>query len=146
MCLSQKFKNHSEQEYKRMLEKAFVDGARYFPIAKRVSYTDVQDIKQFPIFRWKRRGGLICEELKRRSNPFGYMAALGKISHDKDRGTRGIEMRYDSLLKGTNGIALKQRLAGVTSIYNIVEPIDGLDLVTTIDVEIQDIAEKALRE
>ena len=44
MCLSQKFKNHSEQEYKRMLEKAFADGARYFPIAKRVSYTDVQDI------------------------------------------------------------------------------------------------------
>lgn len=146
LCLSLKFKNRSEQEYKEILEKAFADSARYFPIARRVSYTDVEEIKQFPIFRWKRRGGLICEEIKKRSNPFGYMAALGKIAHDRDRGTRGIEMRYDSLLKGIDGIALKQRLAGYTSVYNIVEPIDGFDLVTTIDVEIQDIAEMALRE
>lgn len=146
LCLSLKFKNRSVQEYKQMLENAFVAGARYFPIARRVSYTDVEDIKKYPIFRWKRRGGLICEEIKKRSNPFGYMAALGKIAHDRDRGTRGIEMRYDSLLKGEDGVALKQRLAGYTSIYNIVEPVDGFDLVTTIDVEIQDIAEMALRE
>ena len=146
ICLSEKLKKHTAAEYKKMLEKAFAQGARYYPIARKVSYTDVQEIKKFPVFRMGRKGGLICEEMKKRSNPFGYMAALGKISHDKDRGTRGIEMRYDSLLKGKDGVALKQRLAGYASVYNIVEPIDGFDLITTIDVEIQDIAEKALRD
>ncbi len=147
LCLSELFKNKSSEEYKVYLTNGFQGKKRYLPIAKRVSYIDIKKVRQFPIFRWgKYKGGLVCEELKKRSNPFGYMAALGRISHDKERGTRGIEMQYDSLLKGEKGVALRQRLAGDDVTYNIIDPTDGYDFVTTIDVDIQDVAEKALRK
>lgn len=140
--------NKWEQELTRAREK----GARYHPIRKKVDYRTMLKMKTWPI--WERgayKGGLIIEENKTRKTPFGQLAfrTIGyvKPSGDSVKGV-GLESSFHSVLKGVEGKRLEQRVAGgnwvpVSKDYSIT-PKNGKDIITTIDVNVQDVAESSL--
>lgn len=149
ICLANLFKDKSSLEYKRELLKARRDGERYHLIKRKISYQQLKQLRKFPIFRkGKYKGGLIYEQLNLRARPFGILAAR-TIGFEKD-GIKpvGLEGAYASDLKGESGKRLMQQIAGgvwmSVNSDNEIEPKDGNDLVTTIDINIQDVAESAL--
>lgn len=114
----------------------------------RISYTQLKEVKKLPVLSLSAyKGGFHVEAFNQRKKPFGSLArrTLGDMYPDMTQGAKnGLELTYDSLLKGTNGIIHRQKV--MNKYLSIVDKpaIDGFDLVTTIDVSIQDIAEKAL--
>lgn len=123
--------------------------ARYWPLyAKRISFIQYKELLKLPLLRLGRyTSGLTAEELYRRKKPFGSLASatLGTIFPEAERGGRsGLELAYDSILRGENGIYHRQKVKN--KYLNVVDKpaVDGADLITTIDVSMQDIAEKAL--
>lgn len=113
----------------------------------RVSYIQYKEAKKLPLFRLnKYSGGFHTQAFDRRKNPFGSLAlrTLGDLYGGKDSARCGLELGFDSLLRGQPGISHRQKVKN--HYLSIVDKpaIDGYDLVTTLDVEIQDIAEKAL--
>lgn len=150
VALSRKFGDRSAAEYRRMIDAAYVrkDGRlKLYP--HRVSYIDMMEVKQFPLFRLGRyKSGLMEEEYANRENLYGTLAArtIGDIYGSGQGGQYGLELYYDSLLAGRPGSERGVR-AGRSWVYvPIEEPVDGCDIVTTIDVDMQDICETALRE
>lgn len=148
-CLSQKFKDRSAADYKRQITQAYKQGEGKFRIyPKKVTYADIQDIKQMPLFRLGRyRSGLIPEEYTSRINPFDPLAkrTIGAVYADTALGgAYGFEKFFDTELRGQAGIA-QARMVGTSWQYiPLVEPIDGMDIVTTLDIDIQDITSRAL--
>ncbi len=123
-------------------------GSRYVKIGEDISFAQLQNIKQFPIFNLGRfKGGLIYEQQNFRKMPLGKIAER-TIGYDHFRGRTGIEGAFSNFLSGTDGKRLKQKVSNgnwkpVTDSYEI-EPEDGLDVVTTIDTKIQDIVHHEL--
>jgi cell division protein FtsI (penicillin-binding protein 3) len=125
-------------------------GIRYVPIAKRLTYPQMMRIKQFPLFRLGRhKGGLIVEETYRRQRPFRVLAqrTIGYVRGDSILPV-GLEGSFDHVLGGNPGSRLMLRVPGdlyipVNDLAEI-EPRPGDDLVTTIDINIQDVTENAL--
>lgn len=148
--LSAFFGDYSAAEYKNRIRKARMKGNRYFEISKKsVSYTDLKRIKEFPIFNLgSNKGGFIFEQKDTRILPFGSLAArtIGKLYTDREMGAMlGLEQAYDNELRGEPGKGNKIRLSS-RSIHNeLVAPEDGVSLVSTIDIDIQDVAEHSLR-
>jgi cell division protein FtsI (penicillin-binding protein 3) len=121
---------------------------RYLLIAKDLGYNDYVKIKKFPIFKLGvYRGGFIAEQKTIRTHPIGKIAERTIGYHDT-RGDAGIEGAFSEYLKGEDGLRWKQKIAkGQWKPINDVnekEPIDGHDVVTTLDVNIQDITHHAL--
>ena len=151
ICLSQKFKDKSSTEYKDMILKARVAGNRRLKIySKRVSYLDLMDIKGFPLFRaGSMKSGFYYEESSNRENLYGSLArrTLGDTYGSSGRGQYGLELYYDSLLAGEKGIA-KGHLVGRANWVFVPEKeaIRGADIYTTLDIEMQDICETAMRD
>ncbi|MBQ7018098.1 MAG: transpeptidase family protein [Bacteroidales bacterium] len=146
------FKNKSAKQYQKELEQARAKGNRYKALGNRlVDYTELAQIKKFPILRLgANRGGIIVEQKYKRNNPYGRLAyrTIGFINTE-GVGV-GIEGSCDYYLKGTPGKQTIQKMLGgewkpVTGVEGIA-PKDGYDIQTTIDIEIQEAAEKALRE
>ncbi len=147
--LSKFYKDASTATYSRQLIKARKDGKRYFLInSRKVSYTELQKIKQFPIFRLgKNRGGFVEEQFDNREKPFGILASrtIGSIYGDREMGGKaGLEKAYEKELRGVNGTGTLTKIAGRWINREEVPSVDGKDIVTTIDVELQDITENAL--
>ncbi|NNC82816.1 MAG: PASTA domain-containing protein, partial [Flavobacteriales bacterium] len=150
-CLAQLFpdRGRSEREYKQSLLEAYRQGKRYHLIQKEVKYHQVQQAKEFPIFREGRyKGGVIFEKQNKRIYPFGQLARR-TIGYERDGVTPvGLEGSYSPQLSGTDGKRLERRLIGGQWMPlhdgNDIEPEDGLDVVTAIDINIQDVAENAL--
>ncbi len=153
-CLSNLFRDKSKKEYKRRLINARKLGKRYYLIKRNISYTELKKLKKFPIYRrGKYKGGIIIEQHNKRIKPFGSMASrtLGYLI-DNNKGERigrvGLEGAYNKELKGKEGLILKQKLSGGVWMEIDggvqVEPEDGKDLVSTIDVRLQDVAQNAL--
>lgn len=121
---------------------------RYAPIA--ISYTTFKEVKQLPVFRLSpNRGGFTSSQLpNRRKWPFGSLArrTLGNTTQETDSATSGLELAYDSILRGKPGYYHRQRVRNSNLTITDVQPENGCDLVTTIDVSMQDICEKALKE
>ncbi|MBI5218564.1 MAG: transpeptidase family protein [Bacteroidia bacterium] len=156
-CLADFFKNKSKDEYKKELVRGWKKGERNVLIKKRVSYSELKQIKQFPIFRLGRnRGGFIAIQKDKRVKPFNILASrtIGYLREGEEgetgekTGFSGIEGAYDHELKGTKGLKLVQKSSGniwmPISDANEIEPKDGRDIITTIDVNLQDVAETAL--
>jgi cell division protein FtsI (penicillin-binding protein 3) len=148
LCLSQLFQDKSKAEYNHDLRQARNDGSRYFLIQKNVHYSDLQKLKQFPLCRLgKYKGGLVVEQRNIRELPFKELAqrTIGTL---RDVKPVGIEAAFDGNLQGASGSRLMQRIAGGVWMplndKEEVEPKDGNDIITTIDVNIQDVAESAL--
>lgn len=137
------------QEYYRTIMSARRDTAQYALLARNVSYQQLQEIKTFPLFRLGRyKGGLIYVQTNRRERPFHMLAARTIGYSDTTRGHVGLEGAYDSILTGVSGKRLMRKIAGGVWMplnnENEIEPKHGKDIVTTIDVNIQDVAENAL--
>jgi len=150
-CLSRMFRDQPKSEYKRKLISARRGGERYYLIGRRVSHQQLQEMKRFPIFRLGRyKGGFIVIQKNRRIRPHQMLAArtIGYLNESESGNIVGIEGAYDEYLKGVTGVRLMQKTAGniwiPVSDRNEVEPKNGFNIVTTIDIDIQDVAENAL--
>ncbi len=147
--LSEYFKNKSKAEYKRDLTQAYNQGKGEYAFYKeRISYAQLKDLKKFPLFRLGRnKSGLLTKEMFRRVKPFSTLASrtIGDIYSDETKGGKnGLELSFDSILQGTPGVSSRRKVANKWEEIVEVPPVDGMDITTTIDVDMQDIAEKAL--
>ena len=147
--LHQIFPDMSARKFKNHILKGRKKGSRnYLLYPKRISYIQYKEAKALPVFNMsKYRGGFHEQAFNQRKKPFGSLAmrTLGDMYSDVTLGAKnGLELSYDSILKGREGITHRQKV--MNKYLNIVDipPIDGCDIVTTIDVGMQDIAEKAL--
>ena len=147
--LSRLFRDRSAQSYRSDLVAARKRGDRYYLVKRNVDYNDLQKVKTFPLFRRGRfKGGVIYEKQTVRVRPFGLLARR-TIGYEVDGVTPvGLEGAYSEYLAGTRGSRLERRLAGgvwmpVENGHQI-DPEDGLDLITTLDIHIQDVAENSL--
>lgn len=147
-CLGNLFKDKGKNQFRRELTAARNTGNRYLILKRGVSYDDLQKIKRFPIFRMGRyKGGLIVEQKSKRKQPFGLLAER-TIGINRDANSIGIEESYDKYLKGTGGKRLMEKMAGglwkPVNDETTIEPENGKDVVTTIDINLQDVAENEL--
>jgi len=147
--LSNLFKDKTPQQYKMKLVRARSRGERYFLIKRKVDYIQLKSLKTFPIFKLGQyKGGFIVLQENKRIQPFVTLASR-TIGYQRNGGAKvGIEGAYDSSLKGERGVRLVQRIAGnywmPVRDGSEVEPRNGYDILTTIDINIQDVAYHAL--
>ncbi len=141
----------SHDEWKAALTGARERGERYYLIRRRVSYETLSHLQQLPIFRYGRfRGGLISQPENRRIMPNGLLArrTIGYITDDSLSTIVGIEGAFNSYLAGKDGLKVQQRLTGGAWIdvdnLETIHGRPGYDIVTTIDLDLQDAAENAL--
>ena len=149
--LSRFFRDRTAEAYKKELQAARTKKTRYYLVhPRRISYTDLQVVKNFPIFKLGRNnGGFITEQNDHRELPFGSLAArtIGKLYGEGTKGGMvGIENAYDDILKGVEGLAVLRRISGNWIHEVVVKPIEGCDVITHLDISIQDVAEHALRK
>lgn len=149
MLLSRFYKDRSEDYYRRKIKNARHDGRRYLRLnSRQINYQDKKMMAQWPIFRaGKNKGGVIFEKVEKRFKPFGMLAerTIGFINEDKNGA--GLEFSFNEHLAGSDGEALFERIAGGSKpIYDgtEVKPQHGYDIKTTIDINLQDVAENAL--
>lgn len=137
-----------QRYYQNKLRKAKNKRSRYLLIARNVGYTDYLKMKQFPIFnKGVYKGGFIAEHKTVRAHPIGKIAER-TIGYDDYRGEAGIEGAFAEFMQGENGLRWKQKIAKnqwkPINDVNEKEPVDGHDIITTIDVNIQDVTHHAL--
>jgi cell division protein FtsI (penicillin-binding protein 3) len=150
MLLARYFGDNTKEGYRRKINDARQSGKRYIILNKKlIRHQDKKRMMTWPIFREGRmRGGVIFEKIDKRFRPFKSLAfrTIGYLNED-DYGA-GLEYSFNDVLAGRHGKALYQRIAGGEwkPIYDGTEirPEDGLDIVTTLDVNIQDVAESSL--
>ena len=123
---------------------------RYVRIIKRdISYVELKEIKKLPFFnQGANRSGLIAEPKNSRKKPFGSLATrtVGSVYGDMSKGgASGLELKFDSLLQGVPGVKNRQKIQGRWMDVVEIPSQDGYDIVTTLDADIQDISERALR-
>lgn len=149
--LSRLFKKPSSY-YQNLFRKARADKNRYLLIARGLGYSDYVKVKKMPLFnKGPYRGGIIVEQNTVREHPMGKVGErLVGNEKNQEKGVYevGFEGAFDEFLRGKNGRRLKQKIAQgqwkPVSDENEIEPQDGFDIVTTINVNIQDIAHHAL--
>jgi cell division protein FtsI (penicillin-binding protein 3) len=146
--LSQLFGDRSKAQYLQTLNQARNNKERYFLVKRNVTYNQLQILRDFPIFRLgKYRGGRIENEHARREMPYRTMAAR-TIGYEAEGVYVGLEGAYRRELEGIQGKRLMQRSAGGSWVpindENEIQPENGKDLITTINITMQDMVENAL--
>ena len=143
----------SSSHYQQLLRKAKTNKNRYAVVARNLDYSDYMAVKDFPLFnKGPYKGGLIVEQKTVREHPLGKIAerSVGYERVDENGYyTRvGLEGAFGEYLRGVEGKRLKQKIANgqwkPIGLDNIVEPKDGYDVISTIDINIQDIAHHGL--
>lgn len=146
--LNQIFPSKSAQEFKAYLQEGYKKESRHWPIwPSRVNYNVFTDVKALPIFRLAQyKGGFHFEEFNARQRPYGSLAGrtIGEMYGAKDTARFGLELSYDSILRGTDGINHRRKVLNKFLDIPVKAPVDGLDIVTTIDVGMQDLAERSV--
>ena len=136
------------QEGRNKVNRDGTVGARHWPVWKhRIDYNTFTLLKKLPIFNLSvGKGGFHWDEFNARNHPFNTLAkrTIGVMYGEIDSARCGLELSFDSTLRGKNGLVHRQKV--LNRIMNITEmpPVDGADIVTTIDVNMQDLAERAL--
>ena len=139
--------------YQNMFRKERSLKNRYMLVATNLGYTEYARIKKFPLFnKGPYKGGIIIEKNIKREYPLGGIAhrSIGYARTDETGYTTrvGLEGAYANYLLGTYGRRMEQKIAKgqwkLASGFNIIEPKDGYDVVSTININIQDIAHHAL--
>ncbi|MFI5133260.1 MAG: penicillin-binding protein [Chitinophagales bacterium] len=148
MALAGYFGDKTADDYKKELEIAYKNKDRYYPLKKKLSFEQYKIFREFPLVRLGRnKSGVITEVKSFRKNPYMMMAKRTIGLYRENAQNIGLERTYDSLLKGEKGKRLVRYIAGGVAIpvdgYEI-DPENGKDIITTLDVNIQDIAETAL--
>jgi len=150
----------SAAEYKKMMVKSFNksngksangqqrENGSYLKLCPhRVSYIQKREIEKLPLFRrGYYKSGLRFEGAPQRKKPFGSLASrtLGTILSN-GKGNAGLEKTFDDYLHGIDGLALRERMGGKWEDVSVREAVNGYDLVTTLDANLLDITETALR-
>lgn len=150
--LSAYFGDRSPREYTRMLRDARKDSSRYQLIRRKVSYAQLKQIRTFPIFNLgKYKGGLIVVQQNKRILPFRFLAArtIG-YKNENVKNPVGLEGAYADYINGESGKRLERRMAGnvwmPVNDDDEVAPKDGADIISTIDVNMQDLVQNALQK
>ncbi len=152
--LANLYKDRNAAGYERLLRTARKEQKRYLCINKKLlTYKEMKLAKTFPIFdQGQRRGGLIIEAVDdHREYPYDYLAyrTLGHLKSDTAQIRVGIEGSCDSILRGTKGQRPMKKTEGNEWIPDydraIIPPVNGTDIKTTLNIDIQSIAERALR-
>ena len=141
----------SASQWKADLIKARKAGDRYYLIKRQVDYESLTKLRELPIFReGQYKGGLVAVPENRRILPNKELAArtIGYLNQGSTGSVVGIEGSFNEELSGENGFVVKQRLTGGDWIpvddANTIQSKDGNDIITTIDIDLQDVAESAL--
>lgn len=142
------FPDVSVKQFKQRLQQGRKLKRRNWLVYKgRISYIQLKDCKKLPLLRERPfKGGFYYEEFKLRRKPYGSLAArtLGALYASKDSARNGLELAYDSVLRGKTGVSHKEKTRNKWLPVIDEPPVDGNDIVTTLDVGMQDAAEKAL--
>jgi cell division protein FtsI (penicillin-binding protein 3) len=147
--LSKLFKDRTPAAYKRLLNAGYRKADRYVLLKRKISFAEYEAMKKLPLVKLGRNvSGFIAEVRMKRLYPFKLMANR-TIGIARDSNKVGLERQYDKYLSGTTGRRLVRYIAGgagvpVDNVLN-TDPSDGCDIVTTINVGIQDIAHQALQ-
>ncbi|KQC02402.1 penicillin-binding protein [Pedobacter sp. Hv1] len=152
MKLSQFFKDKSSKDYSRMLRKARQDSVGYLLIKRKVSYQDLKIVRTFPLYNiGKYTGGLIAIQQNKRILPFKDLAArtIGYKNENVKNGV-GLEGSFGNYINGESGKQIMQRISGgawqPVNHDMEVAPKDGADIISTIDINMQDLAQNALKK
>ena len=149
--LSNFFNDRSKESYKSLIKKAKDSGKKYLILnRKRINYEEKEILSKWPIFNEGRlKGGVIFEKIEKRYRPFSKLGyrTIGSVDENYN-GTVGLEYSFNNYLIGKDGKALYQKIAGNNwkPVFdgNEVNPENGYDILTTININMQDIAETAL--
>lgn len=148
ICLHQLFKDRTSAEYKSELEQAYREKERYYLLKRKISFDAWKKMIEFPLVKLgKNKSGFIFEPRDKRINPYVLLAnrTIGLSRKDSTKNV-GLERSYDSVLKGTSGQRLERYAAGIYLPVDgaEVDPVNGKDVITTLDTYTQDVAEQEL--
>lgn len=153
-AMATKFKDRTAAEYKRDILKAYKSKSgrrrefRLYP--KAISYIDYLEVKTFPILKRGRiRGGFYSKKRVTRSKPFGSLASrtIGDIYGVSEKGgSCGLELKYDAILRGDNGSYITRKMAGKRTNITTKKARNGDDILSTIDIDLQEVTERSLRQ
>jgi len=151
IAFSNLFKDKSQQEFYKVLVTARKAGERYVLLEKGISYDQLQKVKKFPLYRLgKFKGGLIIAEANKRELPFKDLAERTIGYARENIKPVGLEGAYNEYLQGVDGQGLMEKTAGGVWIpindEDDLQPQNGEDIISTININYQDVAESALRE
>ena len=142
------FPDITATEFKRHLNKGYQKDSRHWAVYdERIDYNTFMEIRNLPIFRLSSyKSGFHWEEYNARTRPFGTLAGrtIGTLYGAKDTARFGLELFYDSTLRGSNGIVHRRKVRDKFLDITDTPAIDGADIMTTIDVNIQDLAERSV--
>ncbi|MGB3779461.1 MAG: penicillin-binding protein [Tunicatimonas sp.] len=150
ILLSQHFKNQGAAAYRRKIDQARQKGKRYLLLnSQKIDHLQKKEMETWPLFRAGRyRGGVVFERVNVRYKPFAFLGTrtIGFVN-ENGRGA-GLEYSFDRYLAGTDGQGLFQKMSGNhwKPVYDGTEvrPQEGLDIETTLDVNVQDVAQSSL--
>ena len=145
--LNKLFPETSPADFRQKLLDGKRRGRRNLAIKHNVSYIKYKEFLKLPFVRQGRiKTGFYAEEIPQRQKPYGNMATrtLGSLLPACDSAMNGLELAYDSILRGINGKKHREKVRSLWMDRTDVEPINGLDIISTIDVGMQDAAEKIL--
>lgn len=145
--LHELFPERSASEFRSLLLQGKQKKRRDQPIARGVSYIKYKEFLKLPYVKHGRiKTGFYAEEIPQRQKPYGTMATrtLGSLMSTNDSARNGLELAYDSILRGMNGKMHREKVRRQWTDRTDIEPVNGLDLITTIDIGMQDAAEKIL--
>ena len=148
ISLANLFRDKTSAEYKKQLQLAYKNKDRYFLLKRKISFDEFRELRNFPLVRQGRnKSGFIVDPRDKRINPYVLLAnrTIGLSREDSTKNV-GLERTYDSLLKGTTGQRLMRYAAGAYMPVEgaEVDPVNGKNIISTLDTYIQDVAENAL--
>ncbi len=146
--LGRMFPSKTASQWEAFLKAKRASGDRYERIAEDLTFSELQRVREFPLFSLGQyRGGLIEEQQHYRKMPLGKIAER-TIGYDRGMQQAGLEGSFNSYLTGRDGHRLMQKIANGNwkplDDENAIAPIDGMDVITTIDTRIQDVAHRSL--
>ncbi len=146
-CVSRLFADKSAEEYKEEFVRAYNEEDKYYLLGRKLKYYQYEALRSFPIFnKGKGYGGFIEDSKEKRTTPYDLLAKR-VIGEFRDSNITGLEAKYNKELIGENGRRVVQKSTGnvwVPIEGSEVDPVNGEDIVTTIDINVQDVAEHAL--
>lgn len=146
--LANYFKDRTPSEYEHLLREARKERNRYLLIKRKITHKQLLDVKKFPIFKFRYGGGLIAERKNKRIKPFKDLAARTIGYKNENVQPVGLEGAYSNYIDGESGRRLMQRIAGGYWIPvnkdEEIAPKPGADIISTIDINVQDVAQRAL--
>lgn len=141
---------HTQAEYKARITQAYKRGEKRLKVCDhRINYLQRQELEQNKLIaRGPYKSGIFFEDQHRRIKPYGILASrtIGGIYGEGGVGNSGLEKRFDKELRGEDGMSSIQRIGGRYESVTEIEAKDGLDVVTTIDANLQDLVENALMD